>query len=119
MILIMKELNLKKEYCKIEKQNNIWINVFCYENGLTYPVYLSDQKFRDSMDLLVKSDENKSHYMYIKDFNRFMCNKTKIKIKNIFANIVYSVLVVDRTQRKLLRNKWKTKCKIKKWFNWL
>ena len=67
----------KKDYCKIERQNNICINVFYYENGLTYPVYLSDQKFRDCMDLLLISNENKSRYVYIKDFNRFMCNKTK------------------------------------------
>ena len=31
----------KKDYCKIEKKNNICINVFCYENDLTYPVYVS------------------------------------------------------------------------------
>ena len=43
----------KKDYCRIERQNNICIVVFCYENGLTYPVYVSDQKFGDSMDLLL------------------------------------------------------------------
>ena len=64
----------KKNYCKTERQNNICLNVFCYENNLAYPVYLSDQKFRDCMDSLLISDENKSHYVYIKDFNRFMCN---------------------------------------------
>ena len=32
----------KKDYCRIERQNNICINVFFYENNLTYPVYLSD-----------------------------------------------------------------------------
>ena len=70
----------KKDYCRIERQNNICINVLCYENNLTYPVYLPDQKFHNSMDLLLISDENKSHYVYIKDFNRFiMCNKTKNK----------------------------------------
>ena len=30
------------------------------------------------------TDENKSHYVCIKDFNRFMCNKTKIKNKKDF-----------------------------------
>ena len=46
MILIMKVLNLsKKDFGKIEKKNNICINVFCYENRLAYPVYLSDQEF--------------------------------------------------------------------------
>ena len=67
----------KNDYCRIERQNNICINV-------TYSVYVSDQKFGDYMDLLLISDENKSHYVYIKDFNRFLCNKTKNKNKNYF-----------------------------------
>ena len=29
------------------------------------------------MDLLLITDKNKPHYVYIKDFNRFMCNKTE------------------------------------------
>ena len=37
------------------------------------------------MDLLLISDENKSHYVYIKDFDRFMCNKTKNKNKKYFC----------------------------------
>ena len=74
----------KKDYCRIERQNNICINVFCCENGLTYPVYVSDQKFHNSMDLLLISDENQSHYVYIKDFDRFMCNKTKNKNEKYF-----------------------------------
>ena len=81
----------KKDYCRIERQNNICINAFCYKNGLTYPVYASDQKFHNSMDLLLIADENKSHDAYIKDFNRFMFNKTKNKKKIISANVVYSV----------------------------
>ena len=32
------------------------------------------------MDLLLISNENKSHYMYIKDFNRFIAIKQKIKM---------------------------------------
>ena len=49
-------------------QNKICINVFCYDNKLTYPVYLSNQKFNDNMDLLLIPNEFKSHYVYIKDF---------------------------------------------------
>ena len=37
------------------------------------------------MDLLLISAENKSHYMYIKYLNRFMCNKTKKKKKKYFS----------------------------------
>ena len=46
------------------------------------------------MDLLLLTDENKSHYVYIKDFDRFMFHKTKTK--NTFARVVYSVLVVEK-----------------------
>ena len=34
----------KKHLSKIEKKNNICINVFCYENNLVYPVYVSSKK---------------------------------------------------------------------------
>ena len=71
------------------------------------------------MDLLLIFEENKSHYVYIKDFNRLMFNKTKNKIKNTFVDIVYSVLVLKKfwqNIKKLLSNKWQTKCIIRKRF---
>ena len=37
------------------------------------------------MDLLLIHEENKSHYVYIKDFNRFMFNKSKNKNKKHFC----------------------------------
>ena len=52
---------------------------------MTYPVYVSDQKFHNSVDLLLISNENQSHYAYVKEFNRFMCNKTKNKNKKYFC----------------------------------
>ena len=55
------------------------------QNKVVYPVYLSDQKFGDSMDLLLISDEFKSHYVYVKDFDRFMFNKTKYRDKSFFC----------------------------------
>ena len=75
----------KKDFSKIEKKNNICINIFCYGNNLVYPVHISDQKFEDCMDLLLLTNENKSHRVCIKYFNRFMCNKTRCKIKKHFC----------------------------------
>ena len=74
----------EKFFSKIETKNNICINAFCYENKLIFPIYVSDQKFENSMDLLLIIDENKSHYAYIKDFDRFMFHKTKNKNKKYF-----------------------------------
>ena len=73
----------EKDFSKIEEKNNICINVFCYENKLTFPIFVLDHKFEKSMDLLLAVDENKSHYMYINDFDRFMFHKTKNKNKKI------------------------------------
>ena len=94
----------KKDYCRIERQNNICINVLCYENGLTYPVYVSDQKLHSSMDLLLTSDENKLHYVYIKDFDRFMCNKTKTKNKKYFCKCCLQCFSSDKISIELEEN---------------
>ena len=73
----------EKDFEKIEVQNNICINVFGYENDLVFPVYISDQTFKSSIDLLLLI--NQSHYVYIKDFNTFMFHKTKNKNKKWFC----------------------------------
>ena len=75
----------EEDFSKIETRSNICINVFCYENRLTFPIYVSCQKFKNSMDLLHIIDGDKSHYVHIKDFDRFMFNKTKNKNKKYFC----------------------------------
>ena len=59
--------------------------MFRYGNKLVFLIYVSDQKFEDSMDLLLLTDDDKSHYVYIKDFDRFMFHKTKNKTKKWFC----------------------------------
>ena len=49
---------LKKDYCKIEQKNNICINIFCYENGFAYSIYVSNQKLENCIDLLLIANEN-------------------------------------------------------------
>ena len=73
----------KKEI--VGRLNQKIIFAFCYENDLVYPVHISKQKFEGSMDLLLINNENKSHYVYIKDFNKFMFNKIKHKTKKHFC----------------------------------
>ena len=69
---------------KIEKQNQININVFSYESGV-YPLYISKENYDNHMELLLISDETKKHYVLIKDFNRLMYNQTKHKNKKNFC----------------------------------
>ena len=53
--------------------------MFGYEDELVYPIFISKQKFEDLMDLLLLYEDDKSHYVYIKDFNTFIFHKTKNK----------------------------------------
>ena len=59
--------------------------MFGYENKLVFPVYISDQTFKSSIDLLLLINDDQSHYVYIKDFNTFMFHKTKNKNKKWFC----------------------------------
>ena len=86
--MIIKTLNFlsqKKDFSKIENKNSIGISVFYYQNNLVYPIYVLNEKFKNCMDLLMKTVENKSHYVQIEDFNRFKCNKTNNKNKKHFC----------------------------------
>ena len=58
--------------CVVTKTN--WLFQFTFHT----------KNFKNSMDLLLVIDENKSHYLYIKDFDRFMFHKTKNKNKQYF-----------------------------------
>ena len=62
--------------------------MFCYGFSnlrfrikLVFAIYISNQKFENSMGLLLIIDGNKSYYVHIKDFDRFMFHETKNKNK--------------------------------------
>ena len=74
-----------KQYNKIEKQNEININVFGYENKQPYPIHVSKEKYKKHMELLLITENENKHYVLMKDFNRFMYNKTKHKEKKHFC----------------------------------
>ena len=74
-----------KQYNKIEKQNEININVFGYENKQPYPIYVSKEKYENHMELLLITEDKNKHYVLIEDFNRFMYNQTKHKESKHFC----------------------------------
>ena len=49
----------EKDFNKIEVNNNIFINVFGYEIGLVFPIFVSNQKFEDSMNFLLLINDYK------------------------------------------------------------
>ena len=74
-----------KQINKIEKQNNISINLFGYEEKQKFPIYISKEKYQDHMELLLITEGENKHYVLIKDFNKFMFNQTKHEHKKYFC----------------------------------
>ena len=75
----------QKYYNKAEKQNSIRINVFGFENGQPFPIHISKETFKDQMNLLLITKDEKKHYVLIKDFNALMYNQSKHKERKHFC----------------------------------
>ena len=76
--------------------------MFGYENEMVFPIYVSDQILKRSIDLLLLINDDKSHYVYIKDFNTFMFYKTKNKNGKWFCK---SCLQCFSSEDVLIKNK--------------
>ena len=74
-----------KQINKIEKQNNICINLFGYEEKQKFPIFISKEKFTDHIELLLITGGENNHYVLIKDFNKFMFNQTKHEHRKHFC----------------------------------
>ena len=80
MFLLVSYQTLKSNgVSRLKQKKNISIDVFSYKNKPAYPIYLSKENFENHMALLQIESEDKLCNVYIKDFNRFMCNKTRHK----------------------------------------
>ena len=66
IVKALKFLSLKKILARL-KRKIIFALMFFYENNLVYPVYLSNEKFENCMNLLMITDEKKPHCVYIKE----------------------------------------------------
>ena len=88
----------KKDYSRIKKKNDICINVFCFENNLAYPVHISGNEFEKCMDLMLITDDTISRIMSISRILLNLCVKRQnLRIRNIFADILYNILVVKES----------------------
>ena len=81
------------DYEKIEDRFQMQVNVFGYENEV-YPLYISKKCYNQTLNLLLINEKSKSHYVFIKDFNKIMFSKTKHKDKKHFCRHVYKILIL-------------------------
>ena len=68
------------DYKKTEDRFQMQVNVFGYKNKV-YPLYISKKSYDQMLNLLLITEKGKSHYVFIKDFNRLMFSRTKHKDK--------------------------------------
>ena len=73
-----------RDYEIVEERFNINVNVFGYENRV-FSLYVSKKSNEQVLNVLLISNEEKSHYVFIKDFNRLMYSKTKHKDRKHFC----------------------------------
>ena len=85
---MINKLNYEEIKFPVSKKNKtiFALNMSCYESGLTYPIYVSSQKFKDCIDLLLIS----------KILTDLCAIKQTIMQTTIFVNVVYNVLVVKK-----------------------
>ena len=77
-----------KDVEKVEKQNNLAINVFGYENGSIYPLHLTKSSSSPINLLLISEEEDgqtNTHYCWIKDFDRLCYDQTKHRERKHFC----------------------------------
>ena len=67
-----------KDVPKFEKQNDISVNVFGYEDGY-YPPYISRNQQEKHVNLLLTEKGGKTHYCLITDLNKMLHSQTKDK----------------------------------------
>ena len=67
-----------RNYEIIEERFNINVNVFGYENKI-FPLYVLKKFNEQALNVLLISNEENSHYVFIKDFNRLMWSTVKTK----------------------------------------
>ena len=81
------------DYELIEDRFNMNVNVFGYENKV-YPLYISKKCHAQTLNLLLTTQDDKSHYVIIKDFNPLMSKGTKAQYKK--HHYMYKVLLKNK-----------------------
>ena len=73
-----------RDYELVEERFNINVNVFGYQNKV-FPSYVSKKYNEKVLNLLSISNEEKSHYVFIKDFNILRYSRIKHKDRKHFC----------------------------------
>ena len=77
------------DYEKNEDRFQMQVNVFGHENKV-YPLYISKKSHTQTLNLWLITEKDKSHYIFIKDFNRLMYSKIKNQHKKTWLHALFT-----------------------------
>ena len=90
-----------RDYEIIEERFNINVNVFRYGDKI-FPLYVSKKFNEQVFNVLLVSNEEKSHYVLMKDFNRLMYSR--VKTKNVHKKHFCMACLQNFTTIEILNN---------------
>ena len=91
IMVVLNFLFLKKITARLKRR--IASALMCLVMKMVWCIwFMYHETFEDYMGLLLMTDGNKSHYVYIKDVTDLCVIRQNIRIKNAFADIVCSGL---------------------------
>ena len=70
-----------RNYKAVEERFNINVNVLGYQNKV-FPLYVSKKSNEQELNILLISNAEKSHYVFVKDSSRLMYSEVKAKNKH-------------------------------------
>ena len=92
-----------KDVQKVEKKNNLTINVFGYENETLHPLHLTERTGSVINLLMITKEEDgvpKSHYCWIKDFNKLCYDNNKQQHRKYFCLRCFSSFKTNDSLKK-------------------
>ena len=94
---INKQDKKKHNYELNENRFNLNVNDFWYENKF-YPLYISKKSNTQVLNVLLITNEKKSNYVFIKDFDKLMYSKAKTKTehKNYFCMACLQNFIIEK-----------------------
>ena len=98
-----------REPKKIEERFNINVNILAYdnENKKIYPLYISEKFIKQLLNALLITDEDKSHYVFIKDIEKLL--SLQLPTKNVHKKHICLHCLQNFTSEDVL-NKHKELC---------
>ena len=93
-----------QDYEIVEERFEINVNVFGYENKV-FPLYISKKSNEQVLNVLLISNKEKTHYFFIKYFNRLIYSRTEYKDRKHFCmSCLQNFITKELSQKEIFIN---------------